>query len=311
MADEMKIEEDTEKTVAPQEAEGETGTDSSDAPSVENQPDLADEPDVTVITPGEGLTLAREEAGLSIEDLSKKTLITKDHLRQLEAMDVTGMARVYLVGSLKNCAQALNLQTEKFVSDYLDAVGLTTEQVEAPELVKMASKTPEKRQSPAIWAGLGLAAVAAIGVIVWGLTAGEATVPKATSSTLAVTVPQNGADESLFAEVGAVPSPERLELQLVALRAGWVEVRGADGTIFRSRRMATGETYNPRLGAGWTVTARDGAAFEWRVKDMSVGLLGEEATPIYAVSVDQVARQAAEILSPQVASAARDAQSTR
>ncbi|MDP1554475.1 MAG: DUF4115 domain-containing protein, partial [Hyphomonas sp.] len=95
--------------------------------------------------------------------------------------------------------------------------------------------------------------------------------------------------------------PADLPLEIVAVRQAWLEVRGADGTIFLSRTMAAGETYFPRLNAGWTVSARNGGAFEWRVGDLSVGPLGPEGAQVFSINVDDQLARAAEISAPVVA----------
>ena len=114
-------------------------------------------------------------------------------------------------------------------------------------------------------------------------------------------------------EVGAseAATADNIDLSIAALRSEWIEVRGADGTIFRSRKMAPGETYYPRLGSGWTITTRDGSAFEWRVEDVAIGKLSEEPGEVFAISVDQAARQAAEILAPPMVAGTNETQSVR
>jgi len=115
----------------------------------------------------------------------------------------------------------------------------------------------------------------------------------------------SGARDSLFADAAATTNavPADLPLEIVAVRQGWLEIRGADGTIFLSRTMAEGESYFPRLKAGWTVSARNGGAFEWRVGDISVGPLGPDGAQVFSVSVDDQLVQAAEAAAPTVAEA--------
>jgi hypothetical protein len=67
--------------------------------------------------------------------------------------------------------------------------------------------------------------------------------------------------------------------------------------------MAEGEGYFPRLKAGWTVSARNGGAFEWRVGEVSVGPLGPEGAQVFSVSVDEQLVRAAEATAPVVADA--------
>ncbi|MEM8617148.1 MAG: hypothetical protein AAGF20_09465, partial [Pseudomonadota bacterium] len=92
------------------------------------------------------------------------------------------------------------------------------------------------------------------------------------------------------------------ELAIVAQRAAWIEVRGSDGTIFRSRTMSPRERYYPRLQAGWTVTVRDAGAFTWHYGDLPVGPLGEADTPAYSVSVDAAYETAKALASRSLAS---------
>jgi len=113
--------------------------------------------------------------------------------------------------------------------------------------------------------------------------------------------PVNGARESLFAAATPNELAAQLPLTLTAQSSAWLEVRGADGTIFRSRKMAAGEAYHPRIGAGWTVTARDGGAFIWTVGDIALGPLGDVASPVFAVSVDAIAVEAQTITAPALA----------
>ena len=46
-----------------------------------------------------------------------------------------------------------------------------------------------------------------------------------------------------------------------------------------------------RVGAGWTVSVNDGAAFEWRLGDQSLGLLQPEGGQVYSQSVDLAAQR--------------------
>ena len=62
-------------------------------------------------------------------------------------------------------------------------------------------------------------------------------------------------------------------LRIVALRHALLEIRSASGTKFVHRFFEPGESYLPRTGLGWTVSAEDGSAFEWRSGDKSLGLL--------------------------------------
>ncbi|MEL6860971.1 MAG: hypothetical protein AAGL11_03970, partial [Pseudomonadota bacterium] len=47
----------------------------------------------------------------------------------------------------------------------------------------------------------------------------------------------------------------------------------------------------PRLGAGWTITVRDAGAFEWRLGDDVVALVGDDEQALYSLSVDNVLQE--------------------
>ena len=233
---------------------------------------------------------------------------------------------VFLRGAVKTYAELLGLPADNYAKEYIDAIEGKTrvkpitriiEDQPAPSAIPLHryGKPRQKQQIRVTTSmiGGGLAAAFATGIIVWGLTGTTPPAPTVSKSVLAITSPQNGGDQSLLAEVGIAEAAtaQNIELSIVALRSEWIEVRGADGTIFRSRRMAAGEAYFPRLGHGWTVTTRDGSAFEWRVEELAIGKLSEEPAEVFAVSVDQAAVQAAEILTPPAVAGTNETQSVR
>jgi ribulose-5-phosphate 4-epimerase/fuculose-1-phosphate aldolase len=96
------------------------------------------------------------------------------------------------------------------------------------------------------------------------------------------------------------------ELSIVALKPAWIEVRGSDGTIFRSRTMARGEVYYPRMDAGWTVTARNPNACVWALDGEQIMPMGQADSPIYSLSVDTMAQQLVTLRREQLAEATQD-----
>ena len=277
------------------------------------------------VTIGMSLQAMREYKKLSLEDVAAETQISKEKLDNIEQMNFDKPS-VFLRGAVKTYAQTLGLPADSYAKEYIEAIegkllgDAPKTVIEDAPAIKAAPihryAKPQKKTGVTIGVpvlGGAVAAAMAVGVIVWGLTGSEPPAPAVSKSVLAITTPQSGGDQSLMTEVGAseAATAENIELSITALRTAWIEVRGADGTIFRSRKMAPGETYYPRLGSGWTVTARDGSAFEWRVENVSVGKLSEEPVEVFAVSVDQAARQAAEILAPPAVAGTNEPQSVR
>lgn len=265
---------------------------------------------MAVPKPGDALRQVREQSGTSLEELADALRIRLPYLRALERMEVGVVPSGYVTPYLRAYAGRFGLDGDRIVTSYTRATGgvatvsgpITVEKIDAVQ------RSPWVLRGIAAGIGLGLVALALVAVF-----AGSSPDGNDQLRASAGTAPMNGARESLFA--GDV-LPDRLDigtlpLTLTAARTGWIEVRGADGTIFRSRIMQRGETYLPRVGAGWTVSARDGGDFEWRLGDQVIGPLGPEGAAIYAASVDIAAATAAEVVAPSLASAAGNGQPAR
>ena len=261
--------------------------------------------DDTGSRPGERLKAMRETLGVTIADIASETFNNKLHLEAIESMYVSNLPAGMLTPMLRTYCNVLNFPADTIIHDYTAECG-------AVETVEKAA-IPVKPSGPSIKIntnGRAIAMVAAtasvalIGLI-WGVNSFTGAAPASETPGLMASLPAvNGANESLFSDAEPLVAGSDIALMplsLTAVSQGWIEVRGADGTIFRSRMMSAGESYHPRLGAGWTVSARDGGAFEWRVGEVVIGLLGTESAPVYAVSIDAVANEIARTLTPEMA----------
>jgi len=247
---------------------------------------------------GQVLRRVREILNIEMDDVNKATGISKNYLMSIERMETKTIPSGYLVPYLIKYAKELGLPHEAVAADYTRECGAVEEIENTGPVPKIGSIKPQ-RSNAALIAVAGLAAVMAIGGTIFVLRGGDDG-PDIEAKTGIVSV--NGARESLFSDVTPVIKPALdLPLELHAVRQGWLEVRGADGTIFRSRVLAEGESYFPRLGGGWTVSARDGGAFEWRVGNVVIAPLGPDDTAIFSVSVDDNLALAAEKTAPAVA----------
>lgn len=248
---------------------------------------------------GQVLRRVREVKGVDLDDVTAATRLRKDFLMWIERMEVGELPPGgYLTAILGTYAKFLGLPEKDVIAAYTKECGAVEEVRESAPVPKMGKIGPERSRWP-----LALASASALIALAAGaLGVSQLMRPAPEIVETAAIVPVNGARDSLFAENDASrPVPDTLPLELVAVRQGWLEVRGADGTIFRSRTMAEGETYFPRLNAGWTVSARDGGAFEWRVGDIVVGPLGPDGAEVFSVSVDEQLARAAEISAPAMA----------
>jgi len=254
------------------------------------------------------LQAVRQAQGLSVDEIAGQLKFDRSVIANIEAMDLGAMPRGFRAPRIKTYARALHLPADDILALYREESADLDEPAPRQE-PRTAHIDPAPTRRPA-WA---LPASVAAGVAlclagVVALTGGE-TPEERPSMAAGETAPRtelppfDSAAAAMQGDYTAIP------LTLVAVRRGWVEVRGANGTLFRDREMRAGEVYYPRIGAGWTVSARDGGAFEWRVGDVVVGPLGADETSVYAESVDLVARQALKSVAPTLA--ASDAVSPR
>lgn len=247
---------------------------------------------------GQVLRRVREALDLNLGEIARSSLIRENFLMAIERMELQTIAKGYLVPYLIAYSKYLGLPEQDVVQRYTRECG-------AVEEVKTSAPVPKLGQIKKSGAGLPLV-LAGVGALLLFVAGGVTAVvlmnqgPEEVVSPTVVAV--SGARDSLFAESATAKAvPADLPLEIVAVRQAWLEVRGADGTIFLSRTMAEGENYFPRLKAGWTVSARNGGAFEWRVGDLSVGPLGPEGAQMFSVNVDDQLVRAAEVSSPVVA----------
>lgn len=257
---------------------------------------------------GDTLRQAREARGLSLADVSAQILVRENYLTNIEEMYVSDVPKGYLNAFLRTYANFLNLPAEEIITKFAAQCGAVSQSpVIEPQTAPVSAP-----MSPKLRGAVYAAAAACLMVIGGGVVMLVTNSSAATDENIITEAgtPVNGARESLIASASRDELATQLPLRLTAVKSGWLEVRGADGTIFRSRKMAAGETYFPRIGAGWTVTARDGSAFTWNVGDIEIGPMGEGAAPVYALSVDAIANAAQDAASPALA-AVGDSKPTR
>ncbi len=262
--------------------------------------------ELPIMRVGPGLARLREARGETLDEVSKVTRLRRDWLLAIESMNVKLVPASVLNNYLSAYARHLGLIPDDLIARFEQQCGAISEAED-----QTIDTTPKDRLPKEIkWASIAAAALLVVGGLsVFGLralnpgggdtseTAKVATSPVIAPSTISAPL----FDDAKLAELDATAAPP---LEIIALRKGWIEIRGADGTVFRERVMAEGETYRPRIGAGWTVNARDAGAFAWRIDGTEVAVFGADGTPVYAVSVDAAARDARDAAQPMTASVA-------
>ncbi len=248
-----------------------------------------------VKTMGERLREAREAKSLQLRDVARETRQSQDTLAALEEMETAHIPDSILRLQARNYARFLGLPEEEVASAYAASRGATNASAMP---VEVEAKTVPTRMILA-----AAAAVFAIGVIGTGLSLllQPATQPSTDQLAISARLAPSTVQEIDFA---ALRVDAGQEFSLRATESAWIEVRGSDGTVFRSRNMSAGETYFPRTGAGWTITVRDAGAFEWRLGDDVYAAVGEDEQALYSLSVDNVLEAAVAAQSAALAEAA-------
>lgn len=246
-------------------------------------------------TMGERLREAREAKSLALRDVASQTRQSQDTLAALEEMETDHIPDSILRLQARNYARFLGLPEEEVASAYAVNRGATNASAMPVEV--------SDKKVPTRMILVAAAAVFAVGVVGTGISLLLQPAEQQSTDQLAISarLAPNTVQEIDFAAFRAEASQE---FSLQATKSAWIEVRGSDGTVFRSRNMSAGETYFPRMGAGWTITVRDAGAFEWRLGDDVYATVGDDQQALYSLSVDNVLEAAVAAQSAALAEAA-------
>ncbi len=245
---------------------------------------------------GAKLALARQIRGLTLDQVAERTRVRRDYLEALEMMNVKLLpGRAYALAYLRSYATVLGLEPEALLAQFQVESALTREDAKA-QLRNPESKPRHERP----WLAAVAIAALAVGFLGWRawedrdrdprLQTAERSAPAPAPEPVLLPREPEPAVAPAPGEAAAVPAAAAaVVVELKALAPAWLEVRGPDGTIFLSRTLQPGDRYRPDIGAGWTVHARDGAAFEVSLDGRVVGLLGEAQAPVLGRKVDTLA----------------------
>jgi transcriptional regulator with XRE-family HTH domain len=245
-------------------------------------------PTTPAMKAGARLKAAREAQGLTLAQVGAELRIKRDWLAALESMNVNlipgkAFARAYL----RDYAKRLGFVPAVLLAQYESECARLRE--DADEQIRNPRSKPTQER-PWFWA-LALALVCA-GFVGWRALHDRGTeeVAATPKSPAVVAAPPTEAAPPL----AAAEDPWAIRtIELRAVAPAWLEVRGSDGTIFLSRTLQAGERYRPDVGAGWTLHARDGSAFELIVDGQPAGLLGDPGAPVLGRQVDRIEPPAA------------------
>ncbi|MEO1642482.1 MAG: helix-turn-helix domain-containing protein, partial [Pseudomonadota bacterium] len=190
--------------------------------SVEPEIDAGD----VMSSPGEQLRVAREARGESLKDVAARTHQSIDTLKKLEAMQTDEMSATLIRMHAKRYAAALDLPPDEIANAYVE----TRAMMRVSERADIGAQGwLERFKVPAI----GLA-VCALGFSGFAVFLGQSSEPSRLSDVPISTrvLPQAAGSELVERGLARKTIPAN-EFALRAKRAGWIEVRASDGTIFR------------------------------------------------------------------------------
>jgi cytoskeleton protein RodZ len=231
---------------------------------------------------GDAIRTTRENAGYTLEHVSRETRVHLSHLRAIEDM-TPGLlgAPVYAKGYIRSYARYLGLPEQETLDRFLSECAAILKDPAKPEIAPPA--TSKARKLPV--------AVPVLGLLVVGLVAGGAVIFFANGEKpVAAASSQSSTPAASTSAVVAAPAVAP-QLRIVALKRGMLEVRSAKGDKYVHRNYNPGEFFIVRVGEGFTVSADDGTAFEWRLGDQSLGLLQATGGPVYTQSADLAAQR--------------------
>jgi transcriptional regulator with XRE-family HTH domain len=238
---------------------------------------------------GQRLANARTALGWSVEQAAERIKIRPEFVLALEAMNIKLLpGKAYAIAYLRSYAGVLGLPVDEVVEQFRRESALTREDA-TPQIHDPTSKPARERP----W----LAALA-LGIVAAGFIGWRAVID--TGDTDAKTAADAGAQIAAPAQPSRPVAPEAdpsgepfgLAAQRVEVRAlvnAKIDVRAPNGTVFFEGVLPAGRAIRPDAGAGWTLHALDGGAFEVFLNGQSVGALGAAGAPVLGRRVDAIA----------------------
>jgi transcriptional regulator with XRE-family HTH domain len=258
------------------------------AASGPQRPNLSESsaPAGTVIRAGQRLQQARLNKGWSVVEAAERIRVKPEFIAALEAMNVKLLpGKAFAIAYLRSYAGLLGLPVEELVDQFRRECALTREDA-TPQIHDPVSKPARERP----WVLALAPAILAAGFIGWRAlivnspqqAAAPVTEVAAPAQPAGPIAPEAPVDEDAFGL-----SAQRVEVR--ALKDAKIEVRASNGTVFYEGVLPTGRALYPDSGAGWTLHAQDGAAFEVFLNGQSVGTLGAANAPVLGRRVDAIA----------------------
>ncbi|MFZ4069483.1 MAG: helix-turn-helix domain-containing protein [Caulobacterales bacterium] len=232
---------------------------------------------------GDKLSRVRQGRGLTLEDVARALMMPAPYVEALESMNVKLLPGTgYVAPYLKRYAGFLGFtvtEAEALTAQFRSESALAREGAQ-PQVRNPHSKPRQER--PWIWAAaIAAVAVSFVGVKAFNAAKDPRDLRAAQRAPAAAQAPAPSPPPPVLAQAA-------VKLELRAVAAEKLDVRGEDGTVFYSRQMQQGDGYLPEIGANWVVHTQNGGAFLVVVDGHVVGPLGEEGSQVLGRPVDKI-----------------------
>ncbi len=250
---------------------------------------------------GETLAAAREERGLTVQQVSDVTRLRATIVSAMEhdEFDAAGGA-VYARGHIRAIARAVGADGEALVTQF-DAEHAVDEEPSVTDVFEVENKGRRERRGPNWSAAMATALVAAIAVLAFQIISHNSSDGSGGSGPIAGTTPTVSTSSSASTPTSTLPdtttstpSPSstdstiaQLPSNVVTLRmsiigtASWVQVTNASGAVLYTGTMTTGQTKYFRDSHQLSVVIGNAAAVDLVVNGQDLGTAGSDGQVLH------------------------------
>jgi transcriptional regulator with XRE-family HTH domain len=250
---------------------------------------------------GERIKAARLSKGYELEDVARLLHMRREYITSIESMQISQLPKGFVNPYIRAYASAVGLDPDYCVTSFREQCGALSQAT--PTALKVAEPKSYDALIRFGLAAAGLCLAAGIGYIGYKFVTAQPDRSVVSSSpAIAMTPSLDGANSPVIGYADVSGAVRRANLEIRAERRAWIEIRGADGTLFVDRQLSRGEVYDLRIDAGWTLTTQDAGAFVWLADGQVVMPVGEADQPLYTLGIDAIAAQIQKALDEQAAS---------
>ena len=236
-----------------------------------------------IVTVGHRLRAAREDKGLSLEDLAAQTRIPQRHLESIENADWDALpAPTYTTGFAKSYASAVGLDRTE-IGDQLRAE-MGGQRFTANAIETFEPADPRRTMPKSVVFGTIIGLIVIVAVMSWlnqrSLEPADEGTEPAAPATVQVPVPTAAAPAQPAPAVAGQP------VILTATDAVWLQVSEKGGATLFSGMLQPGQTYSvPASAKAPVLKTGKPEALQVKVGDQTAPAVGPAATTVNNVSL--------------------------